>query len=77
MCLHGTLSSIPFNLICNMTTFSIQIFDLLTSPQVSKCFDLLTPSGLRVCVRTEYVLDWCFVFQALDLSPRLRGLGMG
>ena len=32
MCLHGALCSIPFNLICNMTTFSKK-----------KCFDLLTP----------------------------------
>ena len=26
MCLHGALCSIPFNLICNMTTFSKEMF---------------------------------------------------
>ena len=51
--LHGALYSIPFNLICNMTTFK-------------KCFDLLIePQGSRVCVRTEYVLAWCSLLHSL------------
>ena len=33
MCLHGTLCSIPLNIICDMTTFSKKIFDLLTLPK--------------------------------------------
>ena len=37
MCLHGTLHSIPFNLICNIITF-----------RKKKCFDP-TPGG-RECV---------------------------
>ena len=31
MCSHGALCSIPFNLICNMTTFRKDV-DLLTRP---------------------------------------------
>ena len=27
MCLHGALCSIPFNVLCNMTTFSKKYFD--------------------------------------------------
>ena len=47
MCLQGALCSIPFNLICTMTTFR------------EKCVDLLTPSrGLRVCVKTELMIEW-------------------
>ena len=44
MCLHDALCSIPFNFVCNMTTFSDKMFCLKTPPQ-----------GLRVCVRIEYV----------------------
>ena len=33
MCLHGDLFSITFSLICNMTTFSKNCFDLLNPPQ--------------------------------------------
>ena len=41
------LCSIPFYLICNMTS-------------VKKCFDLLIPpQGTRVCERTEFVLTRC------------------
>ena len=32
MCLHRALCSIPFTLICNMTTFRKKCFDLLTIP---------------------------------------------
>ena len=33
MCLHGTLCSIPLNYICDMTTFSKKMFDLLILPK--------------------------------------------
>ena len=45
MCLHCALCSIPFNLICNMTTFSKK-----------KGFDFDHTLGSRVCIRTENVL---------------------
>ena len=45
MCLHGALSSILFNLICNMTTFRKKKF---------LPFDPIW--GLRVCVRTDIFL---------------------
>ena len=57
MCLHVALCSIPFNLICNMTTFSLKCFDLLTSPQ-----------GSRVFVRTEYVLVCCCIRHSLKFD---------
>ena len=40
MRLHGALCSIPLNLICNMSTFSIKK-------------GLTPPQGSMVCVRTE------------------------
>ena len=46
MCLPCALSSIPFNLICNMTTLREQnVFTFDPNPGVE-----------YVCVRTEYVL---------------------
>ena len=43
MCLHGALSSIPFNLLCNMTTFRKSI---LTNPGVEGvCNDTLCLHG--------------------------------
>ena len=34
MCLHGALCSIPFNLICNMATFSKKVLPLDPTPGV-------------------------------------------
>ena len=52
--LHGALYSIPFNLICN------------DDFQKKKMFLPLIPTqGLRVCVRTEYVLAWCSLLHSL------------
>ena len=32
VCLHGALCAIPINVICNITTFRKEMFDLLTKP---------------------------------------------
>ena len=56
MSLNGTLHAIPFNLIYNMTCYF----------QKKKCFDPLTPpSGLRMCVRAEYMLAWCSMLHTI------------
>ena len=58
MCLHGALRFIPFNLICNMTT-----------SRKIKSFDLLTPrQGLRVCIRTEFVLACSSMLHSFDIQ---------
>ena len=49
MCLHGDLCSIPFNSICNMTTFGKKNVDS-------------TPGVECVCVREEYCA--CMVLYA-------------
>ena len=54
MCLHGTLCSIPFDLIFNMTTFrkkNVMTFDP-------------TP-GVGLCVKTEYMLACCCICHSL------------
>ena len=46
ICLHGVLCFIPFNLICNMTSFRKETkVDILTPPQ-----------GSRVYIRAKYLL---------------------
>ena len=52
--LYVGLHFLPFNLICNITTFR------------KKCVDLLIlPHWSRVCVRTGYVLAWCSTLHSL------------
>ena len=56
MCLNGALCSIPFNLKCNMTTFSKKKIDLLTPPQ-----------GSSVCARKEYVLKGSIMRKTMNI----------
>ena len=49
MCLHGALWSIPFNLICNMTTFRRR----------KKVLTFYPTTGVEGVYKPEYVLAWC------------------
>ena len=58
MCLHGALSSIPFKLLCNMTTFRKSI---LTQPQGSRVYVMTLCAYMELY--TPFPLLQCFCFR--------------
>ena len=60
MCLHGALRSIPFNLICNMTTFRKKCFDGTTratgmcKDRICACFVLYATLFNLICNMTTF-----------------------
>ena len=62
MCLHDSLSYVPFNLICSMTTFK-KCFDLLIQPRVEVvCKD-------RICVCMVFYAPFPLIWYATGLLP--------
>ena len=63
MRLHGALCSIPFNLICNMTTFSNK----------KRPFD--PTQGLRMCIMTKFEMQHdYFQKKSFDSTPGAEGV---
>ena len=57
MCLHGALSSIPFNLLCNMTTFRKSI---LTQPQGSRVYVMTLCAYMELYAPFPLLQCFCF-----------------